>query len=236
MKIFKMIHYGLYMIFLRLKGIKLFWVRKIKGEEAADKYVEKVSMDWSKFTVNIIGIDLKIEGLENIPEGNCVFIGNHSSILDIPILIHAAQRTVGLIGKKELVKIPVVGYWMKQNHCIPLDRSNVREAMKVINQGVDYIKQGYTMGVFPEGTRNKDGEVGEFKKGSLKLATKAKAILVPVAIDRASRCFEQDREFKAEEVRVIFCKAIDTKDITKEEEKTLTDRVRAEIVNVLEKN
>ena len=233
MLILKYIHYGLYMLFLRLKGIKLFWIRKLKGEEAADKYVEKTALAWSRFTIKIIGINLIIEGVENIPDEPCVFIGNHTSILDIPILMHSANRTVGLIGKKELIKIPILGYWMKQNHCIPLDRSNPRDAIKVINLGVEYVKKGYNMGIFPEGTRNKEGKVGEFKKGSLKLATKAKATIVPVAIDRASRCFEDERKFLPNDVRIIFCKPIDTSKITKEEEKVLTDTVRGEIVKVL---
>lgn len=233
MIIFKYIHYGLYMLCLRIKGIKLFWIRKIKGTEAADKYVEKVALAWSKFTVDIIGINLIVEGEENIPDEPCVFIGNHTSILDIPILMHTAKRTVGLIGKKELIKIPILGYWMKQNHCIPLDRENPRAAIKVINQGIEYVKSGYNMGIFPEGTRNKEGKVGDFKKGSLKLATKAKVKIVPVAIDRASRCFEDERSFKPADVRVVYCKPIDTAKLSKEEEKELTEVVREEILKAL---
>lgn len=235
MIVFKYIQYSIYMIFLRLRGIKLFWIRKFKGEVAADKYVEKVALDWSKFTIKIIGIDLIVEGEENIPNEPCVFIANHTSILDIPILIHSAKRTVGLIGKKELIKIPILGYWMKQNHCIPLDRENPREAIKVINKGVEFVKAGYNMGIFPEGTRNKEGKVGEFKKGSLKLATKAGVKIVPVAIDRASRCFEDERQFKEQKIRVVYCKSIDTKNITKEEEKNLTDKIRETIITALEK-
>lgn len=233
MGILKYIHYGIYMIFLRLKGIKLFWIRKIKGDEEADKYVEKVALAWSKFTIKIIGINLIIEGTENIPDKECVFIGNHTSILDIPILMHSANRAIGLIGKKELVKVPVLGYWMKQNHCIPLDRANTRDAIKVINKGVEFINKGYNMGIFPEGTRNKEGKVGEFKKGSFKLATKAKAIIVPVAIDRASRCFEDKRSFQPCDIRIVFCKPIDTATITKDEEKVLTDKVREIIVEAI---
>lgn len=229
----KKIKYGFYMAFVRIKGFKYQYIKKFKGEEAANKYAGDSIRLWSKFTIDIIGIDLEVEGKENIPEGPCVFIGNHTSILDIPVVYYASNKNIGFIAKKEILKTPILGYWLKKANCIPLDRENTREAIKAIAGGVENLKNGYSMMIFPEGTRSKDGKVGEFKKGSLKLATKAKVPVVPVAIDGAFKSFEKEREFKPSKIKIIFSKPIETKSLTREEEKTLSGKIRDIIISNL---
>lgn len=232
--IFKGIHYLLYMIVLRLKAIKLWYIRKTKGIEAGYEYSAKVGRDWADYTINrAIKMNVTVKGKENIPDRACCFIGNHTSILDIPLLMDSAERAMGFIAKKEMLKTPVIGYWMQQYHCVPLDRENAREAIKVIQQGAENLKNGYSMCIFPEGTRSKDGKVQEFKKGSLKLATKAKAPIIPVAIDGAYRAFEIDRKFKAIDITITFGKPIYTDNLNRDEEKALADRVRDIIVKEL---
>lgn len=236
MKIFKGIHYLGYMIVLRLKAIKLWYIRKTKGVEAGLEYSGNVGLAWSAYTVNkSLQMNVNIVGKENIPNEACCFIGNHTSILDIPLLMDSAGRAMGFIAKKEMLKTPVIGYWMQQYNCVPLDRENPREAIKVIQQGAANLKNGYSMCIFPEGTRSKDGKLGEFKKGSLKLATKAKAPIIPVAIDGAYRAFEIDRKFKSIDITVTFGKPIYTADLTREEEKELAEKVRNIIAKELTK-
>ncbi|MGL5381135.1 lysophospholipid acyltransferase family protein [Clostridium sp.] len=234
MKIFKGIHYLGYMIVLRLKAIKLWYIRKTKGIEAGLEYSGNVGLAWSDYTVNkSLQMNVNIKGKENIPNEACCFIGNHTSILDIPLLMDSAGRAMGFIAKKEMLKTPVIGYWMQQYNCVPLDRENPREAIKVIQQGAANLKNGYSMCIFPEGTRSKDGKLGEFKKGSLKLATKAKAPIIPVAIDGAYRAFEIDRKFKTIDITVTFGKPIYTDDLTRDEEKELAEKVRGIIAKEL---
>ena len=224
--IIKGILYGAYMLNVRVKAIKHSWIKKYKGQEEADKYAQKTAYLWAKYTIKTIGIDLEVKGLENIPDEACVFIGNHTSILDIPIMFYTIDRLVGFVAKKEMLKAPVIGTWLEKAHCIPLDRENPREAIKTINYGVELLKKGYSLAIFPEGTRSKDGNIGEFKKGSLKLATKAKAPIVPIAINRAYTSFEKDKKFKPSKIKVTFGNAISTAELTKEEEKTLNEDVR----------
>ena len=224
--IIKGILYGAYMLNIRVKAIKHSWIKKYKGQEEADKYAQKTAYLWAKYTIKTIGIDLEVKGLENIPDEACVFIGNHTSILDIPIMFYTIDRLVGFVAKKEMLKAPVIGTWLEKAHCIPLDRENPREAIKTINYGVELLKKGYSLAIFPEGTRSKDGNIGEFKKGSLKLATKAKAPIVPIAIDRAYTSFEKDKKFKPSKIKVTFGNVISTAELTKEEEKTLNEDVR----------
>ena len=231
--IIKSIKYFFYMVYTRAKGFKYEYIKKFKSIDEATDYAGKSIRLWGRFTVDIIGMDINIKGKENIPEGPCVFIGNHTSILDIPVMLYSADRNIGFISKKEVLKVPVLGYWLKRGNCIPLDRENLRDAVRMINEGTKNLKEGYSMMIFPEGTRSKDGKPLPFKKGSLKLATKAKVPIVPVAIDGAFKSFEKDRKFKPSTVNVTFCKAIDTANITRDEEKNLAEDIRETIISNL---
>lgn len=235
MNYFKIINYGIYMIFMQLKAVKRWYLEKAKGERAATEYSGKVGEDWARYTIhNALAMNVTIKGKENIPNVPCCYIGNHTSILDIPILIDSVGKCMGFVAKKEMVKAPVLGYWMSKYNCVPLDRGNAREAIKVIKKGSENIKNGYSMAIFPEGTRSKNGELMEFKKGSLKLATMAKAPIVPVTIDGAYRAFEIDRKFKPIDITITFSEPIYTENLSREEEKSLMEKVRSEIAKNLE--
>ncbi|SHF10819.1 lysophospholipid acyltransferase family protein [Clostridium fallax] len=206
------------MIIQGIKGIIAKIILKYCGEEKGREYINKQFLSWARWNNKLLGLSIDIKGKENIPKGVCVFISNHQSILDIPIMVEASNRPIGFIAKKELIKIPVLGQWMKLVHCVTLDRQNVREAIKVINDGVENLKKGYSMGIFPEGTRAKDGIIKPFKKGSLKLATKAKVPIVPVTIDGAYKAFEIDGKFKKANITITFSKPIFTENLSREEE------------------
>lgn len=227
--ILKIIIYCIYMTLMRIKGIKYEWIKRLKCEKDANDYVFKLYRKWADFTVKIVGINIEVYGIENIPKETCVFMCNHTSILDVPILIKSINRNLGFISKKEVLKTPIIGYWLNKGKNVPLDRENPREGMKAISKGVQNLKEGFSMVIFPEGTRSKTGELLQFKKGSLKLATKSKAPIVPVYIDRASKCYEENKKFKADKVKVVFGKPITTEGLTREEEKGLAERLYSDI-------
>lgn len=233
-KIIQYTKYGLYMLYFHMKGIKYNYIKHFKGNEAADDYIMKSAYLWSKFTIDIIGIDLDVHGIENIPDGTFVLIGNHSSILDIPIILYTAQRKIAFVAKKEIFKVPIIGRWIKRTGAVGLDRENPRSAIQTIKEAIESLNNGWSMGIFPEGTRNKEGKVGEFKKGSLKLATKSKFPIVPVSIDRASRCFEDTKSFLPNKVKVVYGKPIYTENLSKEELNTLAEDLREIIIKNLE--
>ena len=235
MKYIKYVRYVVYMLIMRLKGIKRAYIEKFKGEEEAWKYAQEVFRKWTYFTINIIGMEIEVEGFENIPDKTCVFMGNHQSILDIPVMRYSTQRTLDFVAKKELAKAPLIGYWITHVKSVTIDRDNIREGMKAINQAVNNIKDGYNFTIFPEGTRSKDGKIHEFKKGSVKIATKSKAPIVPVAIKGTSACFEDSKEFVPGKVKVIFGEAIETENISREVEKELMLRVEESVRNLYEK-
>ncbi|WP_238881340.1 1-acyl-sn-glycerol-3-phosphate acyltransferase [Clostridium sp. YIM B02551] len=225
-KIKMLVSYGLYMIAFRIRGFKYKLLKSRATEEELIKYRDKVIQNWAAFTVKTLDLKIQVVGRENIPSEACVFIGNHQSLLDIPILLYGTQRSVGFIAKKELLKVPVIGYWMRLIHCVPIDRENVREAIKVINIGSDNLLNGNDMAIFPEGTRAREGVMKDFKKGSMKLATKAKAPIVPVTIDGSYKAYELNNKFQSAEVKITFGEPIYTNNLTKEEEKDLHIRVQ----------
>lgn len=234
MNILKYINYGFYMaVIMPCKILKHKYIKKTKGEKAAKDYCAEIGEKWAEFTIKTIGMKITILGKENIPDVPCCYIGNHTSILDIPILINSVGKCMGFIAKKEMSNTPVLGYLMKEYNCVALDRENVREGLKAIKEGADNIKAGYSMAIFPEGTRSKNGKMGQFKKGSLKLATMAKAPVVPVAIEGAYKAYEENRKFKAVDIKVTFSKPIHTDKLTKEEERELPERIRSIIAKNL---
>lgn len=153
-----------------------------KGQNIDDMVYKKV-VHWARSMVKLTGSQVQVIGEENIPEeGPIVFVANHQSNFDIPLLLGYLKRPKGFIAKKETETIPIVGGWMKYLKCIFMDRTSPRAALKSIKEGIEIVKSGYALVIFPEGTRSPDGQMGEFKAGSFKLATKAEAQIIPVTI------------------------------------------------------
>ena len=223
-----------YLILTGFKKLKLKSLYKNASKEQAEKYLHKIVMNWAKFIINMIGIKVEVRGEENLPKGNCVFIMNHQGALDIPTILGSIDKPMGFISKKEMLKIKPLSYWMKQMKCIFIDRENIRESVKAINQGITYVKSGYSMAIFPEGTRSKGPVVGEFKKGSLKLGIKSGALIVPIAIDGTYKAREANHNklTKANVILTIF-KPINPNELSKEEQNGLSQKIRDDIIDCL---
>ncbi|WP_261176916.1 1-acyl-sn-glycerol-3-phosphate acyltransferase [Anaerobacillus sp. CMMVII] len=119
-------------------------------------------------------------------------VSNHQGNFDIPILLGFLERPIGFISKVEVKKLPIVRDWMVYMNCVFLDRQDRRQAIKAINQGAENIKKGTSIVIFPEGTRSKGMEMNPFKSGSFKLAQKAEATIVPIAINGSYRIMEKN--------------------------------------------
>ncbi len=230
--IFKYLYYGLFMAWIRIKGIGWNYLNKFKGKEAAWRFGQGVFAQFSRVTIKVVGMDVHVQGKENIPEGTCVFMGNHQSLLDIPVLRNSAGRNVDFVAKKELLKVPVIGYWILHMNSVALDRDNPREGIIAINKAVENVKDGYTYAIFPEGTRSKDGKVHEFKRGSGKVATKPKVPIVPFYIKGTSACFEDNKKVTPGKVYIVFGEPIETENLTKDEEKNITNIVYEKVISL----
>jgi 1-acyl-sn-glycerol-3-phosphate acyltransferase len=202
---------------------KLIFIKHTKGDEIFKEMGRQFVKSWAEFSIKIIKINLEVIGKEKIPETNCLFISNHQGYADIPILLSSVDKNLGFVAKKEMEKIPVLSTWMKLINCVFMDRSTPREGIKSINKAIDLLKSGNSLVIFPEGTRSKSDMVSEFKKGSMKLATKSGVAVVPVTIIDSYKAYE-DGGFKKDKVNVklIFNDPIYVDKLSKEEQANLS--------------
>lgn len=142
------------------------------------------------------GARYEVKGLENIPKDQAVlFVGNHQSFFDVILGYHLCPPITGFLSKKTFEKVPLLSVWMKLNYCIFLTRTDPRQDLKLILKAQEHIKNGISMFVFPEGTRSKTGEMAPFHEASVKIATKTKAPIVPVAFTNTREVFETHLPF-----------------------------------------
>ena len=128
-----------------------------------------------------------------------------------------------------LFRIPLLRGLLKVLRCVAIDRSSLRASLKSILTGVEQINEGYPMGIFPEGTRSKTGEIAEMKAGAFKMATKPGALVVPVAMKNTRCTLEAADSLRPVHVYVRIMKPIDTSKLSDEELKTLHSDVEREI-------
>lgn len=130
------------------------------------------------------GARIHVSGLDQLTEGRTyVFIANHQSTLDPPLLFAYLRWNVGALAKKELSRVPILGQGMSLGHVIPIDRGNTERAIASTRLGAQTLKAGHSLMAFPEGTRTLDGKVKEFKKGVFFMAIDAGVPVVPVVIN-----------------------------------------------------
>lgn len=203
--------------------------------EERESYVHKVTTKWAASIVKSTGSTVEVFGEENLIENSpIVYISNHQSDFDVPILMSKVKTPKGFIAKIEMLKAPVVRTWMKYLHCVFMDRSNLRKSAAAIIEGVKILKEGNSLVIFPEGTRSKTGELLDFKSGSFKLATKAKVPIIPITIVGSSKIFEGNgNRIKPAHVKVYIHPPIYTKGLTKEEEDLLPEQVKAIVASKL---
>lgn len=219
-------YFGIYMVVLIPILWKVKYLEKRGKSEEVQNIIYKTAEIWARRLIAITGTSVQVEGLEHIPPEPVVFVSNHQGNFDIPLFLGYIEKPKAFIAKIELLKMPLVSTWMKHLRCIFIDRNDARQSLKAIHTGVELLKDGHSLVIFPEGTRSKGAEIGEFKKGSLKLATKAGVPIVPVTINGTYRMMEANGgRIKPASVKMIISPPIHTANLTKEEENQLTDQV-----------
>ena len=151
-----------------------------------------------RLILKIAGVRITVEGRENIPQGQAVmYVGNHRGYFDILTGYVTVPDLMGFVAKKEMLRYPLLRTWMKYVNCLFLDRKNIKEGLKTILSAIAQIKEGVSVWIFPEGTRNENGllELLEFHEGSMKIAEKSGCPIVPVAIKGTAEIFEEHIPF-----------------------------------------
>ena len=153
------------------------------------------------------GVKIKsVKGLEKLNKDEAyLFLANHCSYVDIPILMSVIPNNVRFIYKKSMTMLPIFGWAMWAAKYVPIDRSNGREALKSLRRAARFMKQGLSIAIFPEGTRSLDGKTAEFKKGMTVIADEAKCKIVPVSISGTFKILPKNSlMINKGEVRVVF--------------------------------
>lgn len=156
-------------------------------------------VQWAfKVILCITGTKLTIIGEDRIPKDRAVlYIPNHQSYFDIVITYSRCPGLTGYISKDFMEKVPLLSNWMKHLYCLFLNREDMKAGLKMILTGIEYINQGISICIFPEGTRNPNPEQGllPFKEGSLKMAEKTGCPIIPIAITNSQEIWEKHMPF-----------------------------------------
>ena len=217
-------------------------------KKGLDKYIftRKEGKNWGRNLIWASGSKVRVIYANNCEEEinkirvsrePVILISNHQSNLDIPALLGYLPMDFAFIAKKEMEKWPLIGWWMKALNCIFLDRKNVRQGMKDMKEAVKKVKAGYSYVIFPEGSRSEDGNVGEFKKGSFKLATDSGVRIVPVTLS-GTYDIQSKKSLKInsnKNVEIIVDRPLDLKEFSYEDQKNINEIVNEIIKRNLEK-
>jgi len=137
---------------------------------------------WASLHLKVSGVKVVIKGLEHLANPPYVFMCNHQSALDIYTLLACLPLSFKWIAKRQLFKIPFIGWAMTRTGYISIDREKPREALKAMEEAARKIRAGMNIIIFPEGTRSFDGNLLTFKKGGFTLALRAMVPIVPIGV------------------------------------------------------
>ena len=197
---------------------RLIW---LINKHAGDVFALRFVNGYFRILTWLSGTDVEFRGTEYLPKDGeaVVYISDHQSLFDIVTLYPKLPGLSGFVAKAEIRKWPLVSWWLTAVHSLYLDRDNVRQGAAAILEGVENVKNGISMVIFPEGTRSKkNDEILPFHEGSFKLASKAKAKIIPVAIVNTAAVFEDHLPWiKRAKVIIEFCEPVDTAALTRQE-------------------
>ena len=150
------------------------------GQDRAHRYLIR----WAKISIALVRLQVTVAGLERLDLGRpYVFMPNHASFLDVLLVLAFIPHNFRFIVKEEFFSIPLLGLTVRSSGQIPLDRKNPRKGLRSLRRGADLLKKGVSIVVFPEGTRSRDGNIGEFKTTLFVLPIRTKTPVVPVLIE-----------------------------------------------------
>jgi 1-acyl-sn-glycerol-3-phosphate acyltransferase len=169
-------------------------------------FLYRISM-WGAWTgVKMAGVKVEVSGLENLdPAQTYIFMSNHTSNLDPPILLPLIPRRTSVMAKKELFSYPILGETMRMGHLVPVDRGNRDAGIAAVHDAADVVRQGINMTIYVEGKRSFDGKLLPFKKGPFYLAMECGVPVVPVTIVGTHDLMPKKRfQISPGTVKVIF--------------------------------
>lgn len=210
-----------------------YFLRKVDPMKSAKQSQRFVAGALSGI-VRLSGSEITILGQERVPQDTPVlYVGNHKSIFDIVIGYSYVKNNTGFVGKDSLETTPLIGRWLKYCNGLFMNRKDIKEGLKTILHGIELVKAGTSIFIFPEGTRSDTDELLPFKEGSLKIAEKSGCPVVPVAITNTDAIFEnQFPKIRRTHVIIEFGEPIDLKSLEKEQRRHCGAYVRDIIIDM----
>jgi 1-acyl-sn-glycerol-3-phosphate acyltransferase len=199
----------------------------------------KIVQDILGLIFRLTGSELTVLGRDNIPDDQPVlYVGNHSSYFDIVAAYPQVKGPTGFVAKKEMESYLTLADWMRLVNCVFLDRKDIKAGLKSILEAVGHVKNGVSMWIFPEGTRNESKDITDlmvFHEGSMKIAEKGGCLVIPVAITGTRDIFENHIPWiHPSKVTIEFGSPVNLKELAPEDKKRSGAYVREQIIKMLE--
>ena len=224
-------------------GIPVLGIEWIIGKFNKEKMdVSSLRMvQWALGTIGkICGVKLTVIGKENIPKDQAVlYVCNHRSYFDIILGYSLMPGLTGYISKDDLEKVPLLNIWMRRLYCLFLNRTDMKQGLKTILKAIEYIKQGVSICIFPEGTRNRgeEGSLLEFKEGSFNIAEKTGCPVIPIAISHtADVILNHMPKVTPCHVTIEYGEPIYPKELPKEQKRALGAMTKGRIQEMLDQH
>ena len=215
-------------LFLSITDLARVKYYELTGQpKKADAAIKDKVRTWAKKIVEKTGTKVTVKGEENLPNQPALFVCNHQSAFDIPLLLGFIGQPKSFIAKWSLRYVPFMSSWMKRMNCIFIKRNNFRQTLKAFKNAGKVFANDYSLVVFPEGTRSKSGKLNKFKKGSLKIAIEEGVPIVPVTIKDSHKIWEGNNNLINDaEVELIISQPISQNRITNHNKRELATEVR----------
>ncbi len=233
---------ALFMLLFFLLGIPIWGVAWLIGrtnQYKADMLCLRAVQFAFKVILFLSGVKVTVYGEEHVPQNEAVlYVGNHRGFFDTVITYARCPGLTGYVAKDTMLKYPFLNTWMKKLHCLFLNRSDIKEGLKMILTGIEQIKSGISMCIFPEGTRCTspvETDMLPFKDGSLKMAEKTGCAIIPMAMIHTADIFENHLPWiRGTHVTLMYGEPIYVKNLDKEQKKHLGAYTRDIILKMLE--
>ena len=196
--------------------------------KAGGDTIHKVGRIWAKCILGASKIKVTIKGYSNLKPGRSyIYMPNHVSNVDIPVLQAHLPVQFRWLAKAELYKIPIFGHAMKSAGYISIDRSDRKSAINSLNQAAKLIRNGVSVIIFPEGTRSRTHDIQPFKKGGFVLAVDSGVSIVPIIIHGTANIMPREKiSIKPGKVTLEITKPITSSNYTRKTKDDLMEKVR----------
>lgn len=211
-----------------------YWYFVLKGNKKDYKKIYKLNNGVFASVLKIGKIKYDVIGMENIDklENGFLVVANHQSYFDIPLLsLVLRERGVSFVAKKSILKAPIVSHYMQVMSCLFLDRESVKSGMQMIKEGSKLLSESVNLVIFPEGTRSDDGSMREFKSGSLKLATRVNAPIVPISISHSFDLHPSGMKMNKGMATIYIHPAINSEEYNEMKASELNDLVESKVAS-----